>query len=146
MSVCEAAVRRQARSGTIKTTGINSVVALDLVGPIESTNGKQWILMVMDQGTGRLAAAHINNKYPDTVRDEFRRVWVSVFGLPKTVKTDQGTEFQGTFAEYLKDNNIMYVLSPVARPQANGKLENRHKDLVVVVKALLMDKNLDSSS
>jgi transposase InsO family protein len=54
---------------------------------------------------------------------------VSIYGLPKVIKTDNGSAFRKQFKKYLKALNIEHYPSPVRTPSYNGKVERLNLDL-----------------
>lgn len=52
------------------------------------------------------------------------------FGLPKTVQTDQGTNFKSkVFAKVLKTLSITHVMSSPYHPESQGALEKFHQTM-----------------
>jgi hypothetical protein len=55
--------------------------------------------------------------------------------------SDNGTEFQGEFSEYCKDNNIKQRFIRSQTPQANGVVERKNQEIRKVLRTLLLYHN-----
>ena len=62
----------------------------------------------------------LSNKTSATVASWFHREVVCRFGPPYAVRVDKGKEFEGAFAEYLRDMGIWAQVVFAAHPRANG--------------------------
>ena len=61
----------------------------------------------------------------------------------KHIRTDNGMEFQDTSALlFYASKGIVYQKSCVDTPQQNGIVERKHKHLLEVARALLLQANL----
>ncbi|KAF2885856.1 hypothetical protein ILUMI_20318 [Ignelater luminosus] len=69
----------------------------------------------------------------------------SRFGLPKTIVSDNGSQFTSAeFQKYCKLNGICHVTSPVNHPSKNGAEENAVKCFKLGLKKALLDKGQES--
>ncbi|KAF2885372.1 hypothetical protein ILUMI_20770 [Ignelater luminosus] len=67
------------------------------------------------------------------------------FGLPKTIVSDNGSQFTSAeFQKYCKLNGICHVILPVNHPFSNGAAENAVKSFKVGLKKALLDKGQES--
>ena len=66
------------------------------------------------------------------------------FGAPiKSIRTDNGLEFQDTTALlFYANKGIIHQKSCVDSPQQNGIVERKHKHLLEVARALMIQANL----
>lgn len=61
------------------------------------------------------------------------------YGLPKCIVTDNGTQFTAAeFKEFVKNNSIKHITTPVVHPQSNGQAENTVKSFKLVLQKILM--------
>lgn len=67
-----------------------------------------------------------------------------MFGLPKVVQTDQGTNFKSrTFAQALKTLGVKHVTSSPYHPESQGALERFHQTLKAMLPKYCMDTGRD---
>lgn len=113
-------------------------VHIDHVGPFITTrNGNKHILVLVNNFTKFVILFVVK----DTTSESFlecTRLFVSVYGLPARVISDQGTCYTSrTFGKFCMDEGIRLVLTSSRHPQANGQVERVHS----VVMATLMTQN-----
>lgn len=69
-------------------------VALDIVGPLQPTQrGNKYILSMQDDLTKYTIFDAISSMDAETVADSFFRQFISRFGIPDSILTDQGSNF-----------------------------------------------------
>ena len=62
--------------------------------------------------------------------------FISIFGLPKTIQSDRGTDFTSkTFAEVVRLLNIRHNKASAYHPQSQGVLERFHQTLKSMLRA-----------
>ncbi|XP_036003896.1 uncharacterized protein LOC118566311 [Fundulus heteroclitus] len=115
-------------------------VIVDCVGPLPKTkSGNQFILTMMCAST-RFPEAVPLRKITALVVTKALVKFFSVFGLPKVVQTDQGTNFKSrTFAQALKELGIEHVTSSAYHPESQGALERFHQTLKAMLRKYCMD-------
>ena len=116
----------------------NEVVAMDIVGPLpHSTKGRRYILTVMDHATCWVEAYPLESKSARAVTEAFNGEWVSRYGAPAIVLTDQGSEFNNSeLRQYFQDLGIQHRRSTPYHPQTNGKLERAHRTIKNILRKL----------
>lgn len=111
-----------------------SHVHLDIVKLSES-QGYAYCLTMIDRTTRWPHAVPMRNMLAETVAREFYRHWISMFGTPQVITTDQGTQFESElFQELTKFIGAHRIHTTPYHPQANGLIESWHRPL----KAALM--------
>nr|XP_033942275.1 uncharacterized protein LOC117449038 isoform X1 [Pseudochaenichthys georgianus] len=105
-------------------------VIVDCVGPLpKAKTGNQFLLTVMCAST-RFPEAIPLRKITAPVITKALLKFFSMFGLPKVVQTDQGTNFMSkVFARVLDTLGIKHVTSIPYHPESQGALERFHQTM-----------------
>ncbi|KFD64656.1 hypothetical protein M514_23114, partial [Trichuris suis] len=69
-------------------------VHLDIVGPLPQSNGCKYILTCIDRYTRWPEALPLPDVTAATVAKAFVKDWISRYGVPSTLTTDRGTQFE----------------------------------------------------
>ena len=119
-------------------------VILDCVGPLPRTkSGNQWLLTIMCSLT-RFPEAIPLRKITAPVIIKALMGFFSVFGLPKTIQTDRGTNFMSrAFAQAMRQLAVHHVTSSPYRPQTQGALERFHQTLKSMLKCFCLEFQRD---
>ena len=103
------------------------VIAFDLIGPLPATNKEhKYALVGFDLFSKRIYADPLTSKAPETIRSNVERI---VFGnpiLPKTILTDNGSEFS-QIKGFCESFGIRHSTSPSYHPQTNGAVERMNQ-------------------
>ncbi|XP_070385138.1 uncharacterized protein [Dermacentor albipictus] len=96
-----------------------SRVHVDFAGPIEG----KMVLVVVDSHTKWIEAVPLNQATSTTTIDCLRDIF-SHFGVPRTLVSDNGTQFTSQeFATFADRNNITHLRTAPYHPQSNGAAE-----------------------
>ena len=112
------------------------VVHVDLVGPLPPSRGFTYLLTCVDRFTRWPEAIPISSITADVVAQAFLGGWISRFGVPSTIVTDRGRQF-----ESLLWTNLMSLIgckrsrTTAYHPQTNGMVERFHRQLKAALKA-----------
>ena len=110
-------------------------VHLDIIGPLPSSKGFQYCLTAVDRFTRWPEAWPMVNMTAEECADTFFRGWISRFGVPTLVTTDQGRQFESVlFQALMRLCGSKRVRTTSYHPCANGLVERMHRQL----KAALM--------
>lgn len=103
----------------------NELVAIDL----KQIDGK-WVLHCVDYLT-RFSSAHVlKNKESNEIIEKFFMIWISVYGPPQKILSDNGTEFTSSqFSSMCEAFNIAHKTTAAEAPFSNGMCE-RHNALI----------------
>lgn len=96
-------------------------VSTDLIGPLpRSSKGNSYLVVFVDRFTKWVQCRPIRKATGKAVRTALYEEVLTRFGCPKTIITDNGTQYTGKwFKELLSDFGIQHRLTPPYHPQAN---------------------------
>lgn len=119
-------------------------VIVDCVGPLpKSRSGNQCLLTIMCTAT-RFPEAIPLRKITAPVISNALVKFFSMFGLPKIVQSDQGTNFLSKiFTQVLKTLNISHRISSAYHPESQGALEWFHQTMKAMLRRYCMDTSKD---
>ena len=111
-------------------------IHIDLVGPLPESCGCRYLLTAVDRFTRWCEAIPIPQSDSLTVAKALLHSWISRFGVPATITTDRGQQF-----ESLLLNNLFRLLgasrirTTAYHPAANGMVERFHRQLKDALRA-----------
>ena len=119
-----------------KTGYVGELLFVDLVGPMPVTRrGEKYILTIEDAYTRYVAAIPIPNKEAATVTKHHMDRYVSIFGTPSAIHSDQGKEFTSqVFTDLMDKLQVRRTTTPAYNPQSNGNLERFHRTLNSIIR------------
>ena len=106
-------------------------VALDILGPLpESSHGNKYILICTDYFTRWTEAFPKPNQEARTVADLFMREFISRYGVPHQIHTDQGRQFESQLFQNLCSMlGINKTRTTPLHPQSDGLVERFNRTL-----------------
>lgn len=117
-----------------------SHIHIDLVGPLPLSNDCRYLLTIIDRFSRWPEAVPIADITAETVAFALYQSWIARFGLPKTITSDQGRQFEShIFRELCRLFGIQHVHTTSYHPQANGILERWHRTLKTSLKCHLTE-------
>ncbi|GBN39220.1 Transposon Tf2-6 polyprotein, partial [Araneus ventricosus] len=100
-----------------------SHIHLDVVGPLPPSKGYRYCLTAVDRFT----------RWPEVfpmIAETFYSGWISHFGVPEVVTSDQGRNFESDlFHSFTKYLGISKIRTAAYNPAANGMVEGFHRQL-----------------
>ena len=119
-----------------KTGYVGELLFVDLVGPLPVTRDQyKYILTIEDAYSRHVTAVPIRNKEAATVTKHLMDRYVSIFGTPSAIHSDQGKEFTAEIFRDLMDKlQIKRTTTPAYNPQSNGNLERFHRTLNSIIR------------
>lgn len=128
---------RQSLSNFPSEPGRLNILHIDLVGPLPNIQRFAYIVTIRDRNTGFLVTAPIPNKTSEIVIEAIEVHFISKFGIPETIITDQGREFVShKFSAFCERLGIWHKTTTAYHPQAQGKIERMHRILKSSIRAL----------
>ena len=114
-------------------------VHIDIVGPIHSTNSRyRYLLTCVDRFSRWCEAFPILDTSAETVAKTFIANWIARFGVPITITSDQGTNFESNlFRNLLTMLGTEKLRTTAYHPQANALVERFHRTLKASLRASL---------
>ena len=107
-----------------------------IVGPLPPPNGFRYLFTVIDRFTRWLTAVPIPDMQAETVARTFITHWISSFGVPSTVTTDGGAQFESAlFSNLTARLGIHRSRTTAYHPTSNGMGERFHSQLKNSLKA-----------
>lgn len=105
-------------------------IHIDIIGPLPPSNGFKYCLSMIDRFTRWPEVTPLNEITAQTVARALVETWISRFGVPLTIITDQGRQFESSlFNELCQLLNIKHWRASPYHPQSNGMVERLHRTL-----------------
>uniref|UniRef100_W8B595 RNA-directed DNA polymerase n=1 Tax=Ceratitis capitata TaxID=7213 RepID=W8B595_CERCA len=106
-------------------------VAMDVAGPFPmSKQGNKYVLVVMDYFSKWPEVYPIPNQEAKTVADAFTNNWVTRYGAPIELHSDQGRNFESAvFQEMCQILGIRKTRTTALHPQSDGMVERFNRTL-----------------
>lgn len=107
-------------------------ISIDVVGPLPKTpSGNLNILTIQDNFSKLCVAVPMADQRAVTVADAIANHFIAIYGCPKVILTDKGTNFCSKLISHMaKIFKINHVTTSGYRPQSNGALERSHHSLI----------------
>ncbi|GBM15589.1 Transposon Ty3-I Gag-Pol polyprotein [Araneus ventricosus] len=107
-------------------------MALDILGPLPvTTKGNRYVLVLMDYFTKWPEAIPIPDQEASTVAEELVRAWISRYGVPMILHSDQGTNFNSAlFTELCKLLGILKTRTTALQPESDGMVERFNRTIL----------------
>ena len=104
-------------------------IFMDIVGPLTLTeDGNKYILTIQDDLSKFSLAIPISSTDTETIANHFVEHFITKFGMPQCILTDQGSNFTSDlFKNLCKLFKIKKINTTAYHPQSNGALERSHQ-------------------
>ena len=121
-------------------TKFNETVSMDLVVWKQNL----YFLVIVDVATRFCMSCVIRDKKPSTVIKSFLKCWISMFGPPHKILSDNGGEFNNSEMRQLGDTfNIRVLTTAAESPWSNGICERLNAVLSRSVEKIVADTQCD---
>lgn len=113
-----------------------SQIHVDIVGPLPPSDGNIYLLTIIDRFTRWPEAIPLPDMQTRTICSAIFNTWISRFGCPSTVTTDQGSQMRSSmFAEFTKILGTTRIRTTAYHPISNGIVERFHRHIKSAIKA-----------
>lgn len=110
-------------------------INIDLVGPLPLSRGFKYCLTCIDRFTRWPVAIPIEEITAECVARALVNGWISHYGMPNAITTDQGRQFESKlFKELSQLTGSRHLRTTAYHPQANGLIERMHRTLKSAIK------------
>ena len=114
------------------------MVSADLMDLRSSTRGYRYVLSIIDHHTRFLQLVPLRDKTADRVLTAFMDHYVTLFGPPAQLHTDNGLEFSSDeWRSLLRTLEIKHSFSIAYNPQSNGVVERSNRTVKDALAALV---------
>ena len=133
---------RHVPKGEISSPGPWETVSIDIVGPLPvDGRSNRFIVTIMDVYSRYLIAIPVRNHRASTVSRCLYESVVAYFGTPRSILSDQGTEFTSVVWESLTQMlGAKIKLTAPYYPQGNSVIERSHRTLNNMLRTMLLEK------
>lgn len=116
-------------------------IHIDIVGPLPTTaQGHRYLVTMIDRLTKWPEAIPTDEITADRIATIVYQHWISRFGCPTTLTSDQGRQFEShLFQNLMKTMGITKTRTTPYHPQSNGIVERWHRSLKTALRAKLSD-------
>ena len=105
-------------------------INIDLVGPLLPSKGNKYLLTIIDRFSRWPEVCPIPNMETETVASALINTWISRFGVPDRITTDQGRQFESRLFQKLNELlGCKRIWTSAFNPRANGAIERFHRHL-----------------
>lgn len=110
-------------------------IHIDIVGPLPISDGYKYLLTCIDRFSRWPVAIPIRDITSETVVKSFIKDWISNYGIPNKITTDQGRQLESNlFNELAKRFGIKHIHTTAYHPQSNGMIERFHRTMKTALK------------
>ena len=105
-------------------------IYLDIIGPLITSEGQRYCITLIDRFTRWPEAIPVPDIKANTVAEAVYNGWISRFGTPSVIVTDQGSQFESSlFTELARLLGIKRKRTTSYNPACNGFIERWHRTL-----------------
>ena len=123
----------------IAVEGPNHRVGLDIIGSLpESRNGNRYILVMVDYLTKWCEAVPIKQQDTRTIAAAIVSEWISRFGVPAILHSDQGPAFEShLFRQLCNLIGVQKTRTTPYHPEGNGLVERTNRTIKKILSSFI---------
>ena len=120
-------------------------VAMDILGPLPKTeHGHRFLLVICDRFSKLTRTVPLRSISALVVAKAFCEHWVFVYGPPRYLLTDNGTQFTAKFfLAVCRDLGIAKVFTTAYHPQTNGQVERFNRTILNALRGYVASNQRD---
>ena len=120
-------------------------IHLDVLGPFTtSVSGNSYVLMMYDQFSKWLECAAIPDQTAVTTAHQFLLHFVTTFGCPLEIHTDQGKNFESDLFQAFCDRlGIAKTRTTPYNPSSNGAVERQNRNVLQMIRCFIQGQTRD---
>ena len=117
-------------------TSLFGSISLDLIVGLPTTRrGHKILLVIIDHASRFMKAIPLRNKKESTIVEALWEHWISQFGFPNRIVSDQGSEFVNkTMKALLARNGIEHDLMAAYYHRSNGMIERANRSIQALLR------------
>ena len=135
----------RARMRHVPYGSVGDRIGIDILGELpETENGNKYIVVICEYFTKWVVAVALPNQTAQTVADALMVHYISIFGIPRQIHSDQGTNFQShLFAELSKLLGMSKSRTVPYRANSDGLVERWNRSVQQMLKAYVNENRDD---
>ena len=119
-----------------------SHIHVDITGPLPTSGGMRYIFTIVNRSTRWCEATPIPDQSSQSCITALAVAWISRFGVPKDITSDQGACFTSAlWTNFAKVIGAQLHHTTSYHPASNGLVERFHRDLKAALRARCTDNN-----
>ena len=117
-------------------------VHIDIVGPLSTNQGYSYLLTIIDRYSRWLEVVPLRDIKSETIVDAFLLHWVARYGVPETLISDRGAQFESSLWKIMtRKLGIYKIHTPAYTPSMNGLIERQHRIIKDALRAHAITDN-----
>jgi hypothetical protein len=130
---------------TLATTVAMQVLNIDTIGPLpEDSSGYQYILTIIDKFSRWVSLFALRTVEAEEATDALLK-HCGIFGCPRAIDTDNGTQFKSVFDEVVKLIGAKHNVSIAHSHEENAMVERANKEVLKHLRGFMFEQTVEDS-